>query len=427
MKRSRLALAVLTLVLPAIRPGVAPAAPVPPAAGDAGWTRFRGLNGSGVVPGRYSADLSEKDVAWKAELPGKGHASPVIWKDRVYTTAADADEGKRYVLCLNAADGAVVWKKEFDFSKFRQHADNSFASATPAVDDLGVYVAWVTPEAYVLFSLDHDGKERWSADLGPFKSQQGQGTSPVVVGEAVVIVNDQEGHKSGAFAFDRRTGVQHWKLDRPTGDKTAMSTPVLFTPKPGGGPPQLIFTSKASGLTAVDPHTGQVLWEAREAFDARTVGSPVVTDDLVIAACGEGADNRTLVALRPPSRPDEAPAAAYVIKRIAPYVPTPVVKGNRLYMWGDAGLVTCAEADTGKTVWSEKVGGMYYGSPVCVGDTLWCVSRKGELVGVAAADAFKKVGKVELGEASHATPAVAGGKMYVRTVSHMVCLKLRAG
>ena len=394
---------------------------------DAGWTRFRGPNGSGVAAGNYRSNLSDKDVAWKVELPGKGHASPVVWKDRIYTTSADADEGKRYVLCLSAADGSVLWKKEYDFSKFRQHADNSFASATPAVDELGLYVPWVTPEAYVLFALDHDGKERWQADLGPTKSQHGQGASPMLVDDAVVFVSDQEGGKSAAFAFDRRTGVQHWKIDRPTSDKAAMSTPVMFTPKPGGGPPVLIFTSKASGVSAIDPKTGQTAWEAPGAFDARTVGSPVVTDGLVIATCGEGANDRTLVAVRPPSRPDEAPVAAYVVKRIGPYVPTPVVKGNRLYLWGDAGQVTCAEADTGKTVWSEKVGGMFYGSPVCVGDTLWCASRKGELVGVAAADQFKKVGKLDLGEPSHATPAVAGGRMYVRSVSHLVCVKLKEG
>jgi outer membrane protein assembly factor BamB len=419
MKRSRYALIALALCLTSV------AGPATSVAADDGWTRFRGPNGSGVAFGHYAADLSEKDIAWKVELPGKGHASPVVWKGRIYTTSADPDEGKRYVLCLNAADGAVVWKKAYDFSKFRQHADNSFASATPAVDELGVYVAWVTPESYVLFSLDHEGKERWSADLGPAKSQHGQGASPMLVDDAVVFVSDQEGGQSAAYAFDRKTGVQHWKIDRPTGDKTAMSTPVLFTPKPGGGPPQLIFTSKASGMTAVDPKTGQTVWEAGKAFDARTVGSPVVADDLVIAACGEGANDRTLVAVRPPARPDLAPEAAYVVKRIAPYVPTPIVKGNRLYMWGDAGQVTCADVASGKTLWSEKVGGMFYGSPVCVGDTLWCASRKGELVGVAAADAFKKVGKLDLGEPSHATPAVADGKMYVRTVSHLICVTLK--
>ena len=389
------------------------------------WTRFRGPNGGGVVEGRFAADLSEKDFAWTVDLPGKGHASPVVWKDRVYLTSSDADAGKRHVVCLSAKDGSVVWKTDYDFAKYRQHADNSYSSASPAVDDVGVYVAWSTPEKYTLFCLSHDGKELWTQDVGPFKSVQGQGTSPVVVGDVVVLANDQEGPKSSLLGFDRRTGAMQWKVERASTDKAAMSTPVVFRPR-DGSPPQVVFTTKEPGFTAVDPKSGQVVWEVPKALGARTVGSPVAADDLVLAACGEGAQHRLLVAVRP-GRPGDEPAVAYKVDRVAPYVPTPVVKGGRVYLWGDAGLVTCLELATGKQVWSEKVGGMYYGSPVCVGDTLWCMSRKGDLVGVRAADAFAQTAKIPLGEPSHATPAVAGGKMYLRTVTKLVCVNLRPG
>jgi outer membrane protein assembly factor BamB len=385
------------------------------------WTRFRGPNGSGIAEGKFSSDVSEKDFAWKVVLPGKGHASPVIWKDRVYTTAGDSDEGKRYVICLNAKDGSMAWKKEYDFSKFKQHADNSFASATPAVDELAVYVAWCTPEKYTLFALSHEGKELWQQDLGSFKSQQGQGNSPIVVDEQIILGNDQEGAKSSLCGYDRRTGALQWKIERKSTDKTAMSTPVVYRPK--DGPVQVIFTGK-NGFTSVDPKAGQVVWDANKVFDARTVGSPVVTGDLIIGACGEGGEHRLLVAVRP-GQAGEEPTPVYTVKHIAPYVPTPLAKGDRLFMWGDAGQVTCANLTTGAEVWSERVGGMYYGSPVCVGDTLWCMSRKGELVGVSATDKFKLVTKINLGEPSHATPAVAGGKMYLRTVSQMICVNLK--
>ena len=388
------------------------------------WTRFRGPNGSGVAEGNFAADVSAKDFAWTVDLPGKGHASPVVWKNRVYLTSSDADAGKRYVLCLNAKDGSVAWKKAYDFPQFRQHADNSYSSASPAVDDVGVYVAWSTPDKYALFCLDHDGKELWAQDLGPFKSVQGQGTSPVVVGDVVVLANDQEGPKSSLAGFDRRTGAMQWTVERKSTDKAAMSTPVVFRPK-DGAPPQVVFTTKSPGMTAVDPKSGQVVWEAPKVFDARTVGSPVAGgDDLILAACGEGAAHRLLVAVRP-GKPGEEPQVAYTVKGIAPYVPTPLVKGDRVYLWGDAGQVSCLKLATGEQVWSEKVGATYYASPVCVGDTVWCVSRKGDLVGVRAADAFEQVAKVSLGEPSHATPAVAGGKMYLRTVTKLICVNLR--
>src|SRR4051794_17321407 len=97
----------------------------------ADWTRFRGPDGAGVVEGKYASDISEKDFAWKVELPGKGHASPVIWKDHVYIAAADPDDGKQMILCLSAKDGSVIWKRDFDFVQFHKHGENSFASPTP--------------------------------------------------------------------------------------------------------------------------------------------------------------------------------------------------------------------------------------------------------------------------------------------------------
>jgi outer membrane protein assembly factor BamB len=386
------------------------------------WSRFRGPNGNGVAGGNFSAEVSEKDIAWKADLPGKGHASPVIWGDRIFLTSADAEEGKRWVLCLNAADGSVRWKKEYAFEKYKQHADNSFASATPAVDADAVYIAWSSPERYTLMALSHEGNELWSQDLGGFRSVQGSGASPVLFDDAVIIPNDQEGPKSSLMAYDRKSGAVLWSLERKSGDKTAMSTPVVFRAK--DRPPVLVFTSKASGMTAVDPKTGIVQWEAPGLFDARTVGSPVATDEMVLGACGEGAAHRVLVAVKP-GKSAEEPTVAYTIKGIAPYVPTPVVKGDRLYLWADNSTVTCCELATGKTLWSEKAGGLYYGSPVLVGDTLWCLSRKGELVGVRAGEKFEKVAKLELGEPSHSTPAVAGDRMFLRTVSKLVCLKLK--
>jgi outer membrane protein assembly factor BamB len=167
-----------------------------------------------------------------------------------------------------------------------------------------------------------------------------------------------------------------------------------------------------------------VLWEVQDAFTLRTVASPVIAEEagLVIATAGEGRDNRQLVAVRPPKAPGEKPEVAYKLTRIPPYVPTPLVKGDLTFLWGDLGTVTCVQTATGKTVWTDKVGGDYYGSPVLTGNTIWCMSRKGDLVGIAAGEEYKPVGKLNLGEPTHATPAVAGGKMYLRTVSHLICV-----
>jgi outer membrane protein assembly factor BamB len=101
-------------------------------------------------------------------------------------------------------------------------------------------------------------------------------------------------------------------------------------------------------------------------------------------------------------------------------VPTPLAKGNFLFLWSDAGVVTCAREKTGEIVWQERVGGTYYGSPVCVDDRLFCTNTDGEVVVVAASEEFKELARNPLDEVSHSTPAVAGGRMYVRTFQHLV-------
>lgn len=410
------------------------------------WTRFRGPNGSGISATAFNDPITADDFVWKIDLPGIGHSSPVLRDGRIYLTAGDHDTARRIVLCLAAADGKTIWQRQYDSATFKQHNDNSYASASPAVDELGVYVCWTTPAEYTVIALDHDGKERWKADLGPFVSQWGSGASPTIVGDMVILTDDQEGPKSFAIALDRKTGKTRWKLDRKSGNKTASSTPCLYTPK--DGPPQLILGCKACGITSIDPQTGRVNWEVDDVLSARTIGSPIVVQPsapasdsaarpaghagagkgasssgaLIIATSGEGAQQRELVAIRPGDKPTDPPTVAYKLAKTPPYVPTPLAKGDLLFLWGDNGTVTCVQAATGETVWSEKVGGQFYGSPICAGDTLWCMSRRGKLVGIAASDHYENVCELDLGEGTHATPAVAGGRMYLRTFSHLICV-----
>ena len=140
---------------------------------------------------------------WSIELPGKGHASPVIWKDRIYIASANPDDGKQMILCLSTKDGKTIWKRDFDFVEFRKHAENSFASATPAVDDNGIYMALDSLEHYMVLALDHDGKEIWRQDLGQSRSQHGHGASPIVVGDDCHVSSRQ------TYAFSTTTAVPY--------------------------------------------------------------------------------------------------------------------------------------------------------------------------------------------------------------------------
>lgn len=405
-------------------------------ADDSSWTRFRGPNGSGIsnaktVPIRWT----EKDYNWKIELPGPGHSSPVVWNNRVFVTCGHPKTALRTLLSVDARTGRTVWKWEEPSRTYGQHRDNGYATATPAVDGDGVVMTWTTPEAVMLLALDMDGREVWRRDLGPLISLQGSGSSPILHRDLVVLANDQEdmerspGRKkdgpnpkgrSFAIAVDRKTGQTRWQTETTT-HLAGYSTPCVYQHQDGRA--ELLFTSTAHGIMAVDPATGRITWEFGQPFLDRAVISPVLASGLVIAGHGAGLRGTRAIAVRPPrAGQGGAPSMAYTVTRGIPMVPTPLAKDGRLFLWADDGVVTCLRAATGETVWQERVEGGFYASPIWVDGRLYNVSKKGDVVVLAAADRFEILSRVPLGESSYATPAVADGVMYLRTASHLFSL-----
>jgi outer membrane protein assembly factor BamB len=392
--------------------------PIPAQAQE--WPRFRGPNGAGVAQSEpvIPAQWSDRDLAWKIELPGEGHSSPILWAGKLFITSADRAVGKRYVLCIDAGSGDTLWTREYEFAPYGQHRDNAYAAATLAVDAEHIYAPWINPQRYELLALDHDGREVWKTDLGPFKSQHMNGSSPILVEDLVVLVNDQE--KPGTscvVALDRKTGKERWKLPR-TSEKSTTGTPCLYQPKDGA--PQIIVASNAHGLTSIDPKTGKVLWEIPDACPFRVVSSPIASGDVIVATSGEGARNRSMIAVK--ANGLEKPAVLYRHTGYTPYVPSVVAKGNLLFAWNDVGQVTCLDLLTGEKHWQENVGAQFYGSPVAVGDRLYCISKNGDVICLAAKDQFQLLGKTLLAQQSHTTPAISNGRMYVRTISHLYCI-----
>lgn len=394
------------------------------------WTRFRGPNGTGeseaqTVPGSWT----EADYNWKTKLPGIGHSSPVIWGERVFLLSADPDNATRHLLCLNAADGKIAWRKDYPSTTHHLHTRSSYASCTPAVDADRVYVAWSAPESTTLKAFSHQGDELWSIDLGTWISQHGFGTSPIVYGESVIVTSSQEPSKlkdvpdpqhSFVVAVDRSTGAIRWKTPRKI-DTASYSVPCVYQPE--GGRPEILCCSTAEGIFSLDPETGIENWSL-PVFTMRTVSSPVLTKPgLVIGTTGSGGGGNYLVALRPGKKPE----VAYEVKQQAPYVPTPVCRGDLMFLWSDKGFVTCVDAATGKPYWQQRIGGNYSGSPVRVGDKVYCIDDDGVVVVLAAEKEFKEIGRHPLGEGSRSTPAVAGGRMYLRTYSHLVSIGGKKG
>lgn len=402
---------------------------VPAAAQE--WSRFRGPNGSGQSEAKIPAQWTERDVNWKVTLPGSGHSSPVLWGEKIFLTSADPAAGQRYVLCLSTADGHEIWRKPYPFDKHHVHEQNSYATSTPAADADRVYVVWANPTQCTLYALSHDGRELWHADLGSFTSQHGFAASPIIYKDLVVIGDEQDGPnpesggnpatakldgKSALWAFDRETGEQRWKVPRKS-TIVAYATPCVYEPE--GGKPQLIFDSRSHGMSGIDPANGKVLWEM-PLFDQRPVGSPILMGRLVLGTCGVGSGNNSLVAVDPDGS-GHKPQVAYKIDRsAAPYVPTPVAKGDLVFLWTDRGIITCIDGAKGKVVWTQHQGGTFSSSPVRAGDKIFCTSVEGEMLVIAASDKFELLATNSLNETCRSTPAIAGGRMYVRTASHLM-------
>ena len=195
---------------------------------------------------------------------------------------------------------------------------------------------------------------------------------------------------------------------------------MLYQPTPTA-PVQLLFCSTLQGITSVEAKTGKVLWETPGLFTYRCVGSPVAAGGLIFAGTGVGNGSRLFVALKPGTS-GAKPEVAWKLTRGTPYVPCPLYANDLLFLWGDGGIVNCVKPESGETIWQERVGGNFYGSPVFCEGKLWAMSNKGELIVIAAEKTFKVLGRHELGEITNATPAFGEKTLYLRTLSHLTAV-----
>jgi len=387
------------------------------------WTRFRGPNGQGIsdattIPAKWTA----ADYNWKITLPGGGHSCPVIWEDKVFVTTGDQKANLGILLALRVSDGQVAWRRDFKLAKYRVNTLNSYASATPTVDADHVYVLWPTKNETILVALDHEGNEVWERTFEGVQNQHGAGSSPIVIGDRVVFSREHESRntdaKSAWTTVHCKTGQTLWTLERQTSTKTSYSTPCVYS---HDDKPQLLFASRAHGLTSVDPDKGTVIWEVPDAFSSRVVASLVISDGLIIGTNGDFGRGKRLIAVRPGSSDGSVqPGHAYTFDdHFMPYVPTCIAKDGLLFMFDDLGYVTCLRSATGERLWRERPAKRFFGSPVWADGKLYCITIMGDVVVAKAAENYELLAVNALGEKCHSTPAIAGGRMYVRTFSHL--------
>lgn len=385
------------------------------------WSRFRGPNGSGVSDlYQFPTQIGPDKILWQVALDGAGHASPVARNRRVFVASADPETGRQILAAYSTENGTLIWRRLLPGDVFPKHAFNSFASSTPALDQEHVYYAWAIPQSLRIVAIAQDtGEIVWEQDLGPFVSQHGFGASPIVYQDLVILPNEQDG-ESFIVALDCATGSVRWKTPRKS-EKAAYSTPTIL--RIAGAKDQLILTSWAHGVASLDPLSGHPLWEL-PVFHNRTVGSPLVVNDLIVASSGEGGIGREMFVVRAGiPETGRQPEIHYEIRGSLPYVTTSVAYQSLLYLLFDKGIIICQNLDDGQVFWRQRIPGEYFSSPVVLGGKLYCLSRSGTLVVLATGKEYQFLGQSDFGEPTHATPAVADGLLLIRTLRTLFAIK----
>ncbi|MGN6135151.1 MAG: outer membrane protein assembly factor BamB family protein [Aureliella sp.] len=389
---------------------------------ETNWNRFRGPNGLGVLD-QSSVPLpwTDNDVAWTAKLPGKGHGSPIIQGENVYLLSADPDTAERYVLSFDLKSGKERWRKSYPSVTHKLHARSSYASSTPCADNDAVYVTWGAPDSTIVKAYSHAGDELWTRDLGRSVSQHGYGGSPMLAGDRLILLNSQDAlelppgvapGQTMVVALDCKSGKTIWETPRET-TRVCYGVPAIM--QDASGRDLLIMAETGDGIFALDAQSGAPVWN-RRTFTKRSVSSPLIVGDLIIGTEGSGGGGNVLFAVDAKRNHE----VVFDVRKAAPYVPTPVAKGDLMFLWSDTGIVSCVQVPSGELLWSQRIGGNVSSSPIIVGDKLIGIADDGTVTILAADRSFKELGQIKLGETIRSTPAAREDCLLIRTESTLL-------
>jgi outer membrane protein assembly factor BamB len=381
------------------------------------WPRWRGPDGNAVssespLPERWS---SKETIRWKTRIPGEGFSSPIVWEERVFLTAA-FDHGQRRALhYLDRKSGKLLWTQEIACKNPEQaSAMTGHAASTPVTDGKRI-IAFFGNAGAVCW--DVEGKRLWHRELGEFDSELGLASSPILYRDKVLLVCDHDGDRFTSFdsfliALDAQTGKEVWKVERRDLFRS-WSTPILV---PAGRDRQELIVNGQDHLRAYDPETGKPLWQLA-GMTGWVTPSPVFGHGLIFATSGK---NGPTLAVHPGGKGDVK--ALWRHAEGGPYICSPVLYGDYLYVHTETGIFSCYEAATGKLQYQERLKGKFCASPVAGDGKVYATNEDGTTYAIKAGPNFELRARNALEEYCLASPAVSGKEILLRTEHHLWCI-----
>ncbi len=412
------------------------------------WPSFRGPYASGVAQGQNLPDrwdgVSSQNVKWKTRIPGLAHSSPVVWGDRLYVTTAVSSRGQAtfrhglygegtasedrsvhrwQVICLDNHSGKVVWERLAyeGVPREKRHIKATYANSTPATDGRHVVTFFGSQG---LYCYDTEGRLLWKRDLGILdvgaydapEYEWGTASSPIIHKGKIIVQCDTQ-KRDFLLAVDMRDGTTVWKAERD--ELPSWGTPAIY---PGPGRVELI-TNASNFIRGYDPETGKELWRLGGSSKI-TAPTPVFFEDLIVVASGRRPEAPIFV-IRAGASGDITLRGGistnnHVVwsrQQRGPYMPTPLIYGGYLYVLGNQGILDCYELRTGKEIYRRRIehqGGGFSASPVAADGRIYLSSEDGDIFVVRAGEDFEVISTNPMGERLMATPALSGGKMFVR-------------
>jgi outer membrane protein assembly factor BamB len=378
------------------------------------WPQFRGPSGQGhsAESGLPIAWSESRNVMWKTPVPGRGWSSPVVAGGRVWVTTSVNETGASLrAVAFDVASGREAVNAEVFRLRSAEltNPKNSHASPTPIVEGDRVYVHF---GAEGTAALTLSGEMVWKARF-PYESQHGNGGSPVLYGDLLILSCDGS-NEAFVVAVDKRTGKVRWKTSRRQPWDQAYSTPLVIRV---GDRDELVSVG-AYRAAAYDPQNGKEIWRVSYADGFSNVPRPVFGHGLVYIATGF--QQPSLLAVRADGAGDVTKThIAWTLTRGAPLTPSPLLVGDELFLVNDGGIASCLDAKTGATHWVQRLGGAFSASPVFADGRIYFLSEEGTSIVLAPGKEFRKLAESTLDGAILASMAVSEGSIFIRTNSHL--------